>query len=81
MNEEKKENSRRSFIRQIGTIGAGLGVISASPVLAASSDILNSDSNVIDSKKGTSQKLLDKVLFLAKLKMSEYRLHWILINS
>jgi hypothetical protein len=37
--------------------------------------------NVIDSKKGTSQKLLDEVLFWAKLKMSEYRLHWILINS
>lgn len=61
MNEEKKENSRRSFIKQISTIGAGLGVISASPVLAASSDILNSesDSNIIDSKKSDKEIKID----------------------
>ncbi|MFN5704790.1 MAG: bifunctional metallophosphatase/5'-nucleotidase, partial [bacterium] len=59
MSEEKKENSRRSFIKQISTIGAGLGVISASPVLAASSDILNTDSNIIDSKKSDKEIKID----------------------
>ena len=47
------ENNRRNFLKQLSTMGAGVALVTATPLLAAAEEATGNDSNAMDDKPFT----------------------------